>query len=127
MQECYVMISTTADGVENEITREGKMELFPRAATIVYREENALVKFSVHGDKATITREGDYTMHLDLEKGKTTLGSLGIGGSVGEVGTHAYEIAYRITEDFFVASLHYDLLIGEERQTMKLRLLSHKK
>jgi len=124
MRSCTVMISTKADGQNSEIVREGEMELFPRAAKIVYHEENALVKVSLQGENAEVIRDGDYSLALFLESGKTTAGKIGIGGNSGEISTVTHAIEYKIAEDFAVVRLRYDLLIGAERQKMELRLLA---
>ena len=121
------MISTKTDGTGNEIVRDGQMELFPRTANLVYREENATVKVSLSGEKATIVREGDYKLSLFLENGKTTKGEIGIGENVGEIWTQTHRIESKITENYVVACLQYDLLITGERQQMELRLLAKTK
>ena len=124
MRACKVMLSTKTDGVDNEIVRDGEFEIFPRAANIIYREDHALVKMSLFGEKSEIVREGDYTLSLSLESGKTTKGSIGIGGSAGDILTETQSIEYKIAEDFVVALLVYDLIIGEERQSTEVRLLA---
>ncbi|MBQ8343101.1 MAG: DUF1934 family protein [Clostridia bacterium] len=124
MQACQVMISTKADGTGNEIIREGEMDIFPRSANLVYREENALVKLSLHDAKAEIVREGDYTLSLFLESGKTTKGTIGINGNNGEILTKTHAVEYKIAENYVVTRLAYDLLIGTEKQEMELRLLA---
>lgn len=124
MRPCTVMISTKADGQNTEIVREGEMELFPRTAQLTYREENALVRVFLQGEKAEVHREGDYTLSLFLERGKTTKGKIGIGGNDGEISTKTHAIEYKIAEDFAVVRLRYDLLIGQELQEMELRLLA---
>lgn len=126
MHGCQVMISTKADGKGNEIICEGEIELFLRAANLVYHEENALVRLSIHDDMAEIVREGDYTMQLVLQSGKTTKGKIGINGNHGDVLTKTHSVEYKITEDYVVAHLFYDLLIGTEKQKMELRLLAKK-
>lgn len=127
MHSCQVMISTKADGKGNEIIREGEIELFLRSANLVYREENALVKVSIHDDIAEIVREGDYTMELLLQSGKETKGKIGINGNQGGVLTKTHAVEYKITEDYVVAHLFYDLLFGTGTQKMELRLLAKKK
>lgn len=124
MKTCRLTITTIADGVENSIVREGKMELALSGAELVYREENALVAVKLHDSMAEIIREGDYTLRLFLEEGKQTLGAIGIGGAEGEIQTFARRIAYSVSKDSLLLSLHYDLMISGETQEMKLRLLS---
>lgn len=127
MRACYVMISTSTDGDGTEIVREGKLDLFPGTANIHYKEENAQVSLSIHDHKAEVIRRGDYTLRLSLEQGKITSGSIGIGENEGNIRVYTYEITYRIAETFVAVSLRYDLLIGEEKQEMILRLLAHLK
>ena len=127
MQDCKVMISTKTDGAGNEICRDGEMEIFPRAANLIYREENALVRVSLHDGKAQVVREGDYTLSLFLENGRTTQGTIGISGNVGEISMQTFAVEYKIAEDFVAAHLCSDLILGAERQKMELRLLATKK
>ena len=127
MQACTVMISTKADGTASEIVREGRVELLPRSAKIVYFEENATVSVSLCGEKATIVREGDYQLSLFLENGKKTKGEIGIAGNSGEIWTQTHSIESKITEDYVVACLQYDLLVSGESQKMELRLLVKRK
>lgn len=100
------------------------MELALSGAELFYREENALVAVKLHDSMAEIIREGDYTLRLFLEEGKQTLGTIGIGGAEGEIQTFARRIAYSVSKDSLLLSLHYDLMISGETQEMKLRLLS---
>ena len=124
MQACQVMLSTKADGAGNEILREGKIEIFPRATNLVYHEDNAVVKISLHGERAEVVREGDYTLSLVLKSGETTKGKIGINGNEGEILTKTYAVEYKIAENYVVAHLKYDLLISGEKQEMELRLLA---
>ena len=124
MRACSVMLSTKVDGVNNETIRDGEIEIFPRAAQIVYREENAQVKLCLKGEQVDVLRQGDYTLSLFLRSGETTTGEIGIGGNSGEILTKTHAIEYKISEDCVVARLAYDLIIGKESQQMELRLLA---
>lgn len=124
MKPCRLTITTIADGVETSITREGKMKLALSEAELFYQEETARVSIKLRNSTAEIAREGDYTLHLHLQEGAQTVGSIGIGGSEGEIQTFARRIAYSVSNDSLLLSLQYDLLISGERQKMKLRLLS---
>ncbi len=124
MKTCRLTITTIADGEENSIVREGKMCLALSEAELFYREEGALVSVKLHDSMAEIIREGDYTLRLFLEEGKQTRGAIGIGGAEGEIQTFARRIAYSVSKDSLLLSLHYDLMISGETQEMKLRLLS---
>ena len=124
MQACKLTITTTADGVENSITREGEMELSLAKVLLRYREENAFVVLILEGDTAKIEREGDYSLRLTLKEGETLMGEIGIGGAGGEIHTFAHRVAYSVSKDSLLLSLKYDLLISGEKQEMKLRLLA---
>ncbi len=124
MKPCRLTITTTADGVENTIVRDGEMEIFFGGALLCYREENALVSMKIQGKTAEVLRQGDYSLHLHLKEGAKTEGSIGIGGSDGGIKTVAHKIHYSVSKDSFLLSLRYDLLVSGEKQEMKLRLLS---
>ena len=124
MQACKLTITTTADGVENSITREGEMELSLSKTLLRYCEENAFVVIILEGDTAKIEREGDYSLRLSLKEGETLTGEIGIGGAGGEIQTFAHRVAYSVSKDSLLLSLKYDLLISGEKQEMKLRLLA---
>ncbi len=124
MQACRVTIATTVDGKTTEIVRDGKMLLDYACAKIYYEEENANVAVSFENGQVFIEREGDYTMRLMMKKGETCDGVLGIGGSEGYVQTKTERIAYSLKEDSFMLSMHYDLLIGNETQKMRIRLFA---
>ena len=119
-----VTITTSADGRENTIVRDGEMELSLQSAFLSYREENAIVMIKFQGDYAEIERQGDYTLRLNLKRNEITKGSIGLGGSEGEIQVITRKLSYSVTKDALLASLHYDLLFGAEIQSMKLRLLS---
>jgi uncharacterized beta-barrel protein YwiB (DUF1934 family) len=124
MKDCRLTITTVVNNEENSIMRKGKMQLSPLFAELIYEENGAQVHLKVEKDCAYVERQGDYTLSLCLQQGKQTVGRIGILGSEGEVGVSAYKVAYSIGKDSFMLSLHYDLLFGEEKQEMKLRLLS---
>lgn len=122
MQKCVVNITTTADGTENTITREGKMSLSEESVKLTYREENALICMELKENTARIERSGDYTLKLSLQNGKSGQGEIGINGASGSIGTFTDRILYSVTEDGLHAVLHYDLLIADQRQKMRLNL-----
>ena len=127
MRKCNLTITTTTDGVENTITREGEMELSGNTAKVCYHEENAIVCMHLEGETAIVDRRGDYTLQLHLARGEKTKGELGIGGSSGEIQTLTRSVQYSIREASLLASLKYDLIISGEKQTMQLRLLGRYK
>ncbi len=122
MKKCKVTIITTVDGQESSIVREGEMTLSAGGACLRYREENALVCILLQGERAEISRNGDYSLFLHLERGQTREGRLGLGGSEGEIGVVAHKVGYSMGKDSLLALLEYDLLFGGETQKMKLRL-----
>ena len=124
MKACKLTITTTADGVENSVTREGEMELLLTGVQLRYREENAFVVMILKGESAEIQREGDYSLRLFLKRGEVSQGTIGIGGSNGEIQMFTHRVSYSVSKDSLLLSLHYDLLISGEKQEMKLRLLS---
>ena len=122
MRKCLVNITTSADGVENTITREGRMSFPETLVKLVYQEENALVCMEFCGSSARVERSGDYTLKLSLQSGKSGEGEIGINGASGSVGTFTDRILYSTTEDSLRVVLHYDLLIAGQRQKMRLNI-----
>ena len=124
MQTCRVTITTSVDGVEKTINRDGECMLSALSCELRYREENAAIRIVVKGETAEIERVGDYSLRLNLERGRQTVGYLGLGGSEGEIGVFTHSVAYSMGKNSLLLSLHYDLLLGGEIQKMKLRLLA---
>ena len=124
MQECRLTITTKTDEQENTVIHDGEMELSPSLITLRYQEENAMVFLQLQGEKATIERRGDYSLRLTLIRGEMQPGEIGIGSSSGEILTYTHKVAYSITKDSLLLSLHYDLIMSGEPQKMKLRLIS---
>ena len=122
MRKCLVNITTSADGVENTITREGRMSFSETLVKLVYQEENALVCMEFCGSSTRVERSGDYTLKLSLQSGKSGEGEIGINGASGSVGTFTDRILYSTTEDSLRVVLHYDLLIAGQRQKMRLNI-----
>ncbi len=124
MQACHLTISTKTDGRESKISRQGKMDLSLLSAQVVYLEENAEVKLSLENGIVTIHREGDYSLFLVLEKGQIREGTLGLNGATGIIHTKTRRLAYSLTENSLLLSLHYELLTGGEPQDMHIRLFA---
>ena len=124
MQKCKFTIWTTADGQTSVLEREGEMSLAREEIRLRYREENAFVELSVQGESAQIAREGDYSLRLNLKRGEKLDGALGFGDGQGKIETFARKIEYSVSRDSLLLRLEYDLLFGEEKQEMKLRLIS---
>ena len=83
-----------------------------------------MIHLSVENNSAQIEREGDYTLSLPLRENQLCKGRIGIMGSEGDVGVFAHKVSYSISSDSLLLSFHYDLIFGEEKQEMKLRILS---
>lgn len=124
MRKCNLTITTAVDGQEQEFTAMGEMELSLRSALLRYREQNAITLLKLEGNCASVEREGDYTLSLQLTEQTLTGGSLGIGGGAGEIKTYTHKVGYSVGKDSLLAVLHYDLIIGGEKQEMKLRILA---
>lgn len=124
MKTCRVTMATVADGKKTEIIRDGKMFLADNRAELVYTEENATITLVFDKGAVYIERQGDYTMRLTLKKGEKCNGMLGIGGAEGQVQTQTSRLAYSLTENSLMLSLHYDLFVGNEPQNIRLRLFS---
>ena len=122
MQGCKITLTTSMDGKETQIVRKGSVSLSLSRAVVSYREENAFLTLIFEKDGVKLERRGDYSLSLLLKQGETCGGTLGFGGSVGDIRVYAHKIGYSIGKDSLLASLHYDLIFGEERQEMKLRL-----
>lgn len=127
MRPCYLTITTTADGVETELSREGEIELSVNKTVLVYKEEQAVVRFTLQGESAFVERQGDYSMRLWLKRGEKCEGALGLGGAEGLIYTYTHRVAYSIGNNSLLASLRYDLLINDEPQEMNVRLLARLK
>lgn len=124
MQNGFLTIVTTVDGTESRFSCKAEMEIKSLSAVLRYSDENATVLIRVDGDGVTIERDGDYSMRLFLQEGKRTVGSLSIAGNTGDVGVETQKIAYSIGKKTFLMQLHYSLIFGEEKQDMRIRLLS---
>ncbi len=122
MQICKVTITTTVDGESSKIVRMGKIDISKQEIRLFYREENAQCTVVLQGDCATVRREGDYSLRLELVQGKGSKGALCVGGSEGALDVYTEKLSYRIEENTLCAFLHYRLLFGEEAQDMQLRL-----
>lgn len=124
MQPCKVTIATSADNEKTEITREGYCSIFEGGVKLRYEEAGTSVTLSLENGEVFIDRVGDYTLRLHLKKGEVTNGVLGINGAKGAVEVKTTRIAYAITKNSLLLSLHYLLIIGEEPQKMKLRIFA---
>ena len=124
MKDCTLTITTVANGEESSIIRKGKMRLLPLFVELIYNEDNACVHLKLENGCAYIERQGDYTLSLCLREGEQTDGKIGILASQGDVVVLAHKVNYSIGSNSLLLMLHYDLLFGEEKQEMKLRVYS---
>ena len=124
MEDCRLTITTMVNGEESNIIRRGTMQLLPLSAKLSYQDEDAIVHLQLDKNCAYIERKGDYTLSLHLVPEEQNIGHIGIMGSDGEIVVYTHKVAYSIGQDSLLLSLHYDLLFGEEKQEMKLRLLA---
>lgn len=122
MQGCKITLTTSVDGKETQIVRAGSVSLSLSKAVVCYQEENAELTLIFEENGVKLERRGDYALSLLLKQGEISEGMLGLGGSVGDIRVHAHKIHYSIGRDCLLASMHYDLIFGEERQEMQLRL-----
>jgi uncharacterized beta-barrel protein YwiB (DUF1934 family) len=123
MKKCKLTITTVVDGQQSSIVRDGEVDASVQKVQLLYREENAVVCIQLHGDRAIVQRQGDYSLQLHLVPEQKTVGEIGIGGSAGEIETFTHAVQYSVSEHSLLLSLKYDLLISGETQKMQLRLL----
>lgn len=122
MRTCFLTITTRVDGVETAVSKQGELALDVNSAKLRYQDDGAAVTLFVHGQSVTIDRRGDYSFFLPLEYGKLTTGTLGIGGSEGELRLRTRKVQYVIRETSFLLRLEYDMLMDGGVQKMNLRL-----
>lgn len=122
MLSCKITLTTAVDGKETQIVRTGSVFLSLCKSIVRYEEDNAELTLIFEKNGVKLQRRGDYALSLLLKQGEECGGTLGFGGSVGNIRVYAHKIGYSLGKDSLLASLHYDLIFGEERQEMKLRL-----
>ena len=117
-----ITINTVVDGEETKSSKQGEFTVLENGIEIVYYEENAKVSVGFDGKGAIVTRKGDYSLRLPLQQGVQTEGALGLGASQGLVVIDTHKVEFSTKEKNVLVILHYDLLLGNERQQMRLRL-----
>ncbi len=123
MQTCKFTITSAFDGEENTVIRQGKIEFSENTALLRYEEESAKVCITLQKGEAIIVRQGDYSLRLTLEQGKSTEGSIGLGGADGKIDIQTHTVKYTKERNVFKLALRYDLIFSqEERQKMQLNL-----
>ncbi len=123
MEKCRVSISTTADGQKSGFLSDGEIVRNDLGFTIRYHDQNANVSLILKDGEVSIKRQGDYSLSLHLIEERETKGSLGIGGTEGEISVYTQEISYLQKGKSSKLSLRYELIICGERQQMQLLLL----
>lgn len=124
MQVCQITIATSVDGArETSVSYTGTIDTSKLGVySLQYLENQANVCMRIDRESVEIEREGDYSLSLRLKQGVTCSGSIGIGGSSGEVQTKTYLLEWKESKDSILLLLKYDLIISGEKQRMKLRL-----
>ncbi len=122
MKNCSITITTTVDGQQTTVKRQGEMSLTASSAKLAYAEENDQVTLSLYCAHGEIVRKGDYSIKLPLKTGETVQGEIGIGASHGCVEVYTDKISFSTSENSLLAQLHYTLIFGQERQVMRLRI-----
>lgn len=122
MQVCKITLTTTVDGTETQIVKTGYASLSPLRSVVAYQEKNATITLFFEKGNVKIERRGDYELFLLLEQDKLSTGEIGLGGALGKLQAHIHKISYSVGKASLLALLHYDLLFGDERQEMKLRV-----
>ena len=118
---CEVKLTTTVDGKKTRVVHGGDLQISESRACVTYTEENAVVSIEVKGKTITLIREGDYSLRLTLEKGKTLDGVLALGDNEGIIQVKTQRVGYKLTKNTLVLELKYTLLIGEA-QEMQLKI-----
>ncbi len=122
MPICKLTIETAVDGKETKIVRMGKIENSEAGIFLRYREENAEVELRIEQKTALVLRKGDYSMRLPLVEGRTSEGSLEIGGSAGTLAIRTKQIRAVRQCNKTEIILRYHLDFGQEIQDMRLRI-----
>ena len=118
---CQVKITTTVDGKKTQVVRKGDLQISDSQTVVTYEEETATVSVCLQNKRVTLTRMGDYSLFLPLEKGKTLDGTLGIGGNEGQVQVKTQRTAYSILDNKLILDLKYTLIVGE-KQEMQVKI-----
>ena len=123
MQACKFTITTAVDGEISTVVKSGRMNILDDRFILYYQEEGANVCIVLQKNEAVIDRQGDYLLHLPLQQGEMSVGSIGLGGSDGKISIQTHSVKYSQDRNLFKLSLRYDLIFSEEeRQKMRLNL-----
>ncbi len=122
MRICKLTIVSSADEQTSKTVRMGKWENADEGVRLFYREASAQVELVISGDRATVNRQGDYSLRLPLIVGAQTQGMLCVSGSEGALPVYTRSVTCVNRRDGFELLLEYELLFGEERQRMILKI-----
>ena len=123
MQACKFTITTAVDEKENTVVYDGKIDVRETMVILTYEEGGSQICMTLQKGVALIDRQGDYSLRLHLEEGKTMESGLGIGGSEGTILTKTHRVKYSLMNNIFKLSLCYDLIFTEDEvQWMKINL-----
>ena len=109
MRNCDLTLTTTVEENRTQVKQSGKLRSSEAETTLVYNEAQATVFIKFLKDTVIIERQGDYSLYIPLEKGKIKTGTLGIGGSEGEILVETHAIGYSLSKTALLASLSYTL------------------
>lgn len=127
MQACSVTVFSTTDGEEKKFKADGEWLLSSDKMEIRYTDGSSQVGLSVTDGRADLSRTGEYTLFLPLRTGERSVGSIGIGGSSGNIEISTKKISFETNTDEAVFFAEYALHFGKEIQRMKLRVKARKK
>lgn len=127
MKSCFLTIVTTTDGISSTVNKNGEMEFSDSVSMVRYYDENAIVSVIFEENTARLLREGDYTLDIPLKEGSPTIGKLGFGENVGQIDVYCKKLSYAVKGRSILASIHYILDFGNEKQEMQIRITAREK
>ena len=113
MQACRFTITTAVDEKENTVIYYGKIDVSETMVVLTYEEGASQICITLQKGIALIDRQGDYSLRLHLEEGKTKESGLGIGGAEGNVLTKTHRVKYSLERNVFKLSLNLKAQIKE--------------
>ena len=127
LKACFLTIVTTTDGVSSTVNKNGELELSNSVSWVRYHDENALVSVVFEENTARLLREGDYALDIPLKENAKTVGKLGFGENVGKIDVYCNKLSYAVKGGSMLASIHYTLDFGNEKQEMQIRITAREK
>ena len=122
MQSCRITITTSVDGQETQTMRQGKMLLSSASVTLTYQEDGDEVVLFLENGKGKMKRTGNQCLTVPFDVKASMQGEIVVGGMRGTMGVQTHAVAFSIGKQSMLAQLHYDLIFGQEKQTMRLRI-----